>query len=41
MNPDLFVVKPNGDITITPYINMYVNTGEKNNKFNYFFVRGF
>lgn len=33
MDPSLYVVKPNGDITITPYLNMYVNAGPENNKF--------
>lgn len=35
MDANKFVVKPNGDITITPYLNMYVNTGVENNKFNH------
>lgn len=35
MDPTKFVVKPSGDITITPYLNMYVNTGVENNKFNH------
>ena len=35
MDPSKFVVKPNGDITITPYLNMYINTGVENNKFNH------
>ena len=36
MNPDLYVVKPNGDITITPYLNMYVNAAvEHNGKYNH------
>lgn len=35
MDPNKFVVKPNGDITITPYLNMYVNTGVENNAFNH------
>ena len=33
MDPSKFVVKPNGDITITPYLNMYINVGPENNKF--------
>ena len=36
MNPDQFIVKPNGDITITPYLNMYINTAvEHNSTFNH------
>lgn len=35
MDANKFVVKPNGDITITPYLNMYVNTGVENSKFNH------
>ena len=35
MDPSKYVVKPNGDITITPYLNMYVNVGVENNKFNH------
>ena len=35
MDPNKFVVKPNGDITITPYLNMYINTGAENNAFNH------
>lgn len=33
MNPNDYIVKPNGDVTITPYLNMYVNAGPENNGF--------
>ena len=36
MDPNKFIVKPNGDITITPYLNMYINTSvEHNSTFNH------
>ena len=35
MDANRFVVKPNGDITITPYLNMYINVGVENNQFNH------
>ena len=36
MDANKLIVKPNGDITITPYLNMYVNTSvEHNSTFNH------
>lgn len=33
IDPTGLVVKPSGDITITPYLNMYINVGPENNQF--------